>query len=52
MQCSDGTRLEMLVEDMSRNKWYFQVRVLHVLCSISICDLLNDFSSCHTTNVS
>jgi hypothetical protein len=32
----------MLVEDMLRNKWFFQARISHVLCFISICDLLTN----------
>jgi hypothetical protein len=31
-----GTGVSMLVEDMSRNKCFFQVRISHVLCFISI----------------
>jgi hypothetical protein len=27
---------------MSRNKCFFQVRISHVLCFISVCDLLTD----------
>jgi hypothetical protein len=33
----------MLVEDMSRNKCFFQVWISHVLRFISICDLFTDF---------
>jgi hypothetical protein len=32
----------MLVEDMSRNKCFFQVHISHVLHFISICDLFTD----------
>jgi hypothetical protein len=35
----------MLVEDMSRNKCFFQVRISHVLCFISICELFTDSPS-------
>jgi hypothetical protein len=34
-----------LVEDMSRNKCFFQVRMSHVLRFISICDLFTNSSS-------
>jgi hypothetical protein len=34
-----------LVEDMSRNKYFFQVRISHVLLFISICDLFTDSPS-------
>jgi hypothetical protein len=36
---SGGTSVPKLVEDMSRNKCFFQVRILHVLRLIPICDL-------------
>jgi outer membrane lipoprotein-sorting protein len=39
---SDGTSVSMLVEDMSRNKCLFQVRISHVLRFTSICDLFTD----------
>jgi hypothetical protein len=42
---SDGTSVSMLVEDMSRNKCFFQVRISHVLRFVSICDLLTDSHS-------
>jgi hypothetical protein len=32
----DGTSVSMLVGDMSRNSWFFQVRISNVLCVISI----------------
>jgi hypothetical protein len=35
----------MLVEDMSRNKCIFQVRISHVLRFISICGLFTDSPS-------
>jgi hypothetical protein len=35
----------MLVEDLSRNKCCFQVRISHVLRFISISDLFTDFPS-------
>jgi hypothetical protein len=40
---SDGTSISMLVEDMSRNARYFQVRISHVLHFISLCDIFTDF---------
>jgi hypothetical protein len=36
---------QVLVDDMSRNKWYSQVRVSHVLVFMSIRDLFTDSSS-------
>jgi hypothetical protein len=36
------TSVSMLVEDMSRNKCFFQVRISHILRFISICDLFTD----------
>jgi hypothetical protein len=32
----------MLVEDISRNKYFFQVQISHVLWFTSICDLFTD----------
>jgi hypothetical protein len=40
----NGTSVPMLVEDMSRNECFFQVRMSYVLRFISICDLFTDFS--------
>jgi hypothetical protein len=37
--------VSMLVKDMSRNKWFFQVRISCVLCFIPICDLVTDSPS-------
>jgi hypothetical protein len=42
---SDGTDVSMLVEDMSRNKRFFQVRISHVLRCVSIYDLFTDSPS-------
>jgi hypothetical protein len=42
---SDGTSVSMLVEDVSRNKYFFQVRISHVLGFISICYLFTDSPS-------
>jgi hypothetical protein len=39
------TSVSMLVEDMSRNKCFLQVRISHVLRFISICDLFTDSPS-------
>jgi hypothetical protein len=33
------------LEDMSRNKRFFQVQILHVFRSISICDIFTDLHS-------
>jgi hypothetical protein len=38
-------RVSMLVVDMSRNKCVFQIRILHVLRFIYICDVFTDFFS-------
>jgi hypothetical protein len=40
-----GTSGSMLVEDMSRNKCFYQVRISHLLRFISICDLITDSPS-------
>jgi hypothetical protein len=42
---SDGTSVLMLVEDLSRNKCFFQDQISHVLRFISICDLFTDSPS-------
>jgi hypothetical protein len=34
--------VSVLVEDMSRNKYFHQVHIAHVVCFISICDLFTD----------
>jgi hypothetical protein len=39
---SDVASLSVLVEDMWRNKCFFQVRISHVSRFISICDLFTD----------
>jgi hypothetical protein len=39
---SDGTSVSALVEDISRNKWFSQIRISYVLRFISICDLFTD----------
>jgi hypothetical protein len=39
---STGTSVSMLVEDMSRNGCFVQVRISHVLRFISICDVFTD----------
>jgi hypothetical protein len=39
---SDGRSVPVLVEDMSRNKCFFQVLILQILRLISICDLFTD----------
>jgi hypothetical protein len=39
--------VSMLVDDMSRSKCSFQVRMSHVLRFISICDLFTDSPSYH-----
>jgi hypothetical protein len=41
-----GTSVLMLMEDMSRNKCFSQVRITHVLRFIPICDLFTDSPSC------
>jgi hypothetical protein len=41
----DGTSASMLVNDMLRNKGFFQVQISHVLLFISICDLFTDSPS-------
>jgi hypothetical protein len=41
----DGASVSMLVENMSRNKCFFQVQISHILCFISICDLFTDSPS-------
>jgi hypothetical protein len=41
----DGTSVSMLVEDMSRNKCFFQIRISHVLRFISICNPFTDSRS-------
>jgi hypothetical protein len=44
---SNGASVSGSVEDMPRNDcFFFQVRISHVLCFISICDLLTDYPSC------
>jgi hypothetical protein len=40
-----GTSVSRLVEDMSRNKRFFLVRMSHVLRFMSICDLFTDSPS-------
>jgi hypothetical protein len=40
---SNETSVSMLMEDMSRNKCFFQVRISLVLCFISLCDLFTDY---------
>jgi hypothetical protein len=42
---SYGTNISMSMDDMSRNKWFLQVRISHVLHFISICDPFTDSSS-------
>jgi hypothetical protein len=42
---SDGTSVSVLVEDMSRNKCFFQVGISHVFGFISLCDLFTDSPS-------
>jgi hypothetical protein len=42
---SDRTSVSMLMEDMSRNKCFFQGRISHGLRSVSICDLFTDSPS-------
>jgi hypothetical protein len=42
---SDRSNISMLVEYMSRNKCFSQVRISHILRFISICDLLTDSPS-------
>jgi hypothetical protein len=42
---SDGTSVSKLVDDMSRKKCFFQVRISHVLGLVSICDVLIDSPS-------
>jgi hypothetical protein len=39
------TSVSMLVEDTSRNKCFFRVRISHVLRFIFICDIFTDFPS-------
>jgi hypothetical protein len=41
----DGISVSMLVEDMSKNKCFFQVPISHVFRFISICDLIIDIAS-------
>jgi hypothetical protein len=41
-----GTSVSMLVEDLLRNKRFFQVWISHVLRFISVCDLFTDSASC------
>jgi hypothetical protein len=36
----DGTSASLLVEDISRNKCFSQVRISHILRFISSCDLV------------
>jgi hypothetical protein len=36
---------QVLVKNMSRNKWFFQFRISRVLRFISICDLFTDSPS-------
>jgi hypothetical protein len=42
---SNGISMSVLVEDISRNKCFFQVRISHVLHFISACDLFTDSPS-------
>jgi hypothetical protein len=44
-QCRDETSVSVLMEDMSRSKCFFQVRISGVLYIISICDLYTDSPS-------
>jgi hypothetical protein len=46
----DGSSASVLVEDMSRNKCFFQVGISHVLRFISICDLFTDSPLYFTRN--
>jgi hypothetical protein len=39
---NDGTSISILVEVMSRNKCFLQVRISYVLRFISICDIFTD----------
>jgi hypothetical protein len=43
---SDGTNVSMLMEDISRNNYFFQVRISRILCFIPICVLFTNFTSC------
>jgi hypothetical protein len=42
----DKTSVSMLVDDISRNKCFFQVQVSHVLRFRSICDVFSDSIMC------
>jgi hypothetical protein len=39
---SAGTSVSMFLGDLSRNKYFFQVRISHVLRFIYICDVFID----------
>jgi hypothetical protein len=41
----------MLMEDMTRYKYFFLVRIAHALSFISICDLFTDASSYYTDRI-